>query len=164
MEACQQAGTICACRSVRSASRAISRFYEAALAPLDLTATQFMILVAVHLHAAVPLSRLAETLVLDRTSLYRAVKPLERRGHLRTVPGRDRREKDVVLTDKGRRLLADALPLWEKTQRRFVEAMGPEAWPGLASGLSRVVAVVQAIESGAVPSSAATPARPSRQA
>ncbi len=149
---------------VRSASRAISRLYEALLAPLDLTATQFAILVAVHLYTTVPLSRLAETLVLDRTSLYRAVKPLERRGHLRTAPGRDRREKDVVLTDKGRRLLADALPLWGKAQRRFVEAMGPDAWPGLASGLGRVVSVVQAIESSAAPSGVAAPAQPSRQA
>jgi DNA-binding MarR family transcriptional regulator len=138
----------CAGGGLRRASRAISRFYEAAFAPLDLTATQFSILVAVHLGSRIPLSRLAEALVLDRTSLYRAVKPLVRRRCLRILPGQTRRERTATLTEAGRRLLEDALPIWERVQGRFVGALGPQAWAALTSGLRQVVPTVHALESG----------------
>jgi DNA-binding MarR family transcriptional regulator len=122
--------------------------YESALAPLDLTATQFAILVAVQLRGSVPLSRLAHALVLDRTSLYRAVKPLERRGCLRIVPGRTLRERVATLTAKGRGLLARALSIWERVQERLVDALGADTWATLAAALGRVVPTVRAIESG----------------
>ncbi len=147
----------CACGGLRRAARAISRVYEAALAPLDLTATQFSILVAVELRAPVPLSRLAERLVLDRTTLYRAVKPLVRRRCLRIGPGRTRRERTAALTEAGRRLLAEALPIWETTQSRVVGALGPEAWTALTSGLRHVVPTAQALESVAPAPGSAVP-------
>ncbi len=142
----------CACAGLRHAARATARLYEAALAPLNLTATQFSILVAVHLQGPVPLSRLAERLVLDRTSLYRAVKPLERRGCLDIRPGRRGRERTAALTDQGRRLLEDALRIWQRVQRRFVGALGTRTWPTLHSALAHVVPTVQALESGEAPS------------
>ena len=150
--------TECAGGGLRRASRAISRFYEAALAPLDLTATQFSMLVAVHLAGPIPLSRLAEVLVLDRTSLYRAVKPLVRRRCLRIQPGRTGRERTATLTGVGYCLLADALPIWEKVQGRFVDALGPQGWAALTTGLQQVVPAVQALESGSSGASAG-PAR-----
>jgi DNA-binding MarR family transcriptional regulator len=149
----------CAGGGLRRASRAITRFYETAFAPLDLTGTQFSILVAVHLRGPVPLSRLAERLVLDRTSLYRAVKPLVRRRCLRIRPGQTRRERTATLTEAGRRLLTDALPIWEQVQGRFVGALGPQAWAALTSGLRQVVPTLQALESG-TPRAASSPARP----
>src|SRR5262249_25752815 len=133
---------------LRRASRAISRFYEAAFAPLDLTATQFSLLVAVNLGGPIPLSRLADALVLDRTSLYRAIKPLVRRRCLRIQPGRARREGPASLTEAGRQLLAEALPIWDRTQTRFVGAIGPQAWAALRTGLRQVVPTVQALETG----------------
>jgi DNA-binding MarR family transcriptional regulator len=148
----------CAGGGLRRASRAITRFYETAFAPLDLTGTQFSILVALQLRGRVPLSRLAEGLVLDRTSLYRAVKPLVRRRCLRILPGQTRRERTAALTEAGRRLLADALPIWEQVQGRFVGALGRESWAALTTGLREVVPTLQALESG-TPRAGASPAR-----
>ena len=79
----------CAGGGLRRASRAISRFYEAAFAPLDLTATQFSILVAVQLAGSIPLSRLAEVPGARPHLLDRAVKPLVRRRCLRSPAGPD---------------------------------------------------------------------------
>ena len=138
----------CAGGGLRRASRAVSRFYEAAFAPLRLTATQFSLLVAVNLADPIPLSRLAEVLVLDRTSLYRAVKPLVRRRCLRILPGQTRRERTAALTEAGRQLLAEALPIWNSVQGRLVDGLGPQAWAALAAGLRQVVPTVQALESG----------------
>lgn len=146
---CERPARACVCTGLRRASRATSRLYESALAPLDLTATQFAILVAVQLRGPIPLSRLAQALVLDRTSLYRAVRPLARRGCLRVVPGRTQRERAATLAPKGRTLLAQALPVWERVQARLVRALGADTWATLAAALGQVVPTVQAIESGA---------------
>jgi len=80
----------CAGGGLRRTSRAISRFYGAAFAPLDLTGTQFSLLVAVNLGGPIPLSRLAEFLVLDRTSLY-----------LRIPRHPERRFRSIVNTRSG---------------------------------------------------------------
>jgi DNA-binding MarR family transcriptional regulator len=127
----------------------VSKIYEAGFAPLNLTATQFSILVAVHLGGPFPLSRLAERLVLDRTTLYRAVKPLVRRRCLQILPGRTERERTAALTEGGRRLLSDALLVWETVQKQLVDTLGSRAWTALTTGLRQVVPTAQALESGA---------------
>jgi len=142
---CERVAAECSCEGLRRASRAISKLYEAGYAPLDLTATQFAILVAVHLYVRAPLSRLAERLVLDRTSLYRAVKPLVRRKALAIEPGRDRRERVAVLTSSGGRLLAEALPIWKATQGRFSGAFGSARRAALGTRAAAVIPVVQAL-------------------
>jgi len=142
------AAETCACDRLRRAARATSRLYEAALAPVGLTATQFAILIAARRAGPIPLSRLAEVLVLDRTSLYRAVRPLARRGCLAVVAGRTRRERLARLTAAGQRLLDRALPRWEETQARVRGAFGPRAWKDLAGALAAVVPAIRTLESG----------------
>jgi len=137
----------CACEGLRRAARAISRLYGGALAGFGLTATQLAILVATRLRGSLPLSRLAEGLRLDRTSLYRAVRPLERKGYLKILPGRTERERAATVSAKGERILQETLPIWERTQERFIEAMGPRSWTALSSALRQVVAVSGTIES-----------------
>jgi DNA-binding MarR family transcriptional regulator len=139
----------CACEGLRRAARAVSKVYAGALAGSGLTATQLAILVATRLHGSLPLSRLAEGLHLDRTSLYRAVRPLERKGYLELGPGRTKRERVARVTTRGERVLQEALPVWESTQRRFIEALGPRAWTALSSSVRQVVAVARALEPGA---------------
>jgi len=73
----------CACSSLRSATRVVSRHYEAFLAPTGTTATQFSILRLLQCDGPRPLSRIAEALVMERTTLYRALAPLERSGLIR---------------------------------------------------------------------------------
>ncbi len=150
------AATECACEGLRRAARVVSKLYSAALAPFGLTATQFAILVALRLRSPVPLSRLAERLTLDRTSLYRTLRPLERRGALRVGPGRTQRERSAALTPQGQRLVGEALPAWERTQQRFADVLGPRAWNALQFALTRIVPLAQAAE----PASRASRPRP----
>jgi DNA-binding MarR family transcriptional regulator len=152
----------CACEGLRRAARAVSRLYAGALAEVGLTATQLAILVATRVRGTLPLSRLAEGLRLDRTSLYRAVRPLERRGFLVTAPGQTERERVATVTPKGERALQEALPLWQATQQRFVESMGPRNWTALSSALQRVTAVVAAAQPG--PARRRRPRRPDPRA
>ena len=138
---------LCVRRAASRPARAVSKVYAGALAGFGLTPTQLAILVATRLHGSLPLSRLAEGIGLDRTSLYRAVRPLERKGYLRTLPGRTDRERIATVTAKGERLLEAALPIWESTQRRFMDAMGPRAWLTASSAMKRVRSVAQTLSS-----------------
>ena len=152
----------CACEGLRRAARAVSRLYATGLAPFRLTATQFAILVALQLHPRVPLTRLAERLILDRTSLYRAIAPLARRRAVRIEAGVTARERAATLTAEGDRLIAAALPAWEATQRRLLHRLGDRRWRALQSALRDVVPLVQSIEASA--SAARRPPRSRRRA
>ncbi len=62
----------------------------------------------------------ASLLGMDRTTLTAALKPLERRGLLKTSQDpSDRRNRILKLTDEGQELLARAVPTWEQTHREI---------------------------------------------
>ena len=71
----------------------------------------------------------AALLAMDRTTLTAALKPLERRGLVEVIRDQsDRRSRLLKLTDRGRSLLAKALPLWRRTHDE-VEQLLPDRDP-----------------------------------
>ncbi len=133
----------CACTMLKKASRAMTRFYEEAMAPAGVTATQFAILRALERNGPTPLSRLAEELVMDRTSLYRALSPLLRDALLVTKASSvDRRVKEAALSRAGHRRIARALPYWRSAQDDFLADFGTRDWSGTAGSLAKLVALV----------------------
>lgn len=119
----------CACSALRMATRAVSRFYEACLAPTGTTATQYSLLRYIQDHGPTPLRALADTYVLERTSLYRAIQPLERDGlvELRTDPN-DARRKLAYLTPEGAARIDLVRPYWRRAQEVFVSTVGTDEW------------------------------------
>jgi DNA-binding MarR family transcriptional regulator len=130
----------CACTTLRKAARALSRVYEGALEQGGVTATQFAILRELEREGGVPLSRLAEQLVMDRTSLYRAIRPLIVSGAVAVDPAAAGRTKLASLTPAGAAAIARALPCWESAQAAFLAAYGADEWQALAKTLLAVVA------------------------
>ena len=62
------------------------------------------------------MAAVASLLAMDRTTLTAALKPLVRRRLVAaTVDPADRRSRLLTLTPQGRRLLARALPIWQRT-------------------------------------------------
>jgi DNA-binding MarR family transcriptional regulator len=136
------AGT-CACFNLRKAARAVTQVYDAALAESGLKATQFTVLLAASLAEGAPLSRLADILVMDRTTLTRNLRPLEIQGLIQTERGKDRRERLVSLSDKGRHVLDAAMPLWNRAQQTILNGFGTDRWTAILQELAAVVAVAQ---------------------
>jgi DNA-binding MarR family transcriptional regulator len=132
---------VCACANVRRAARALSRVYEDSLAAVDLSSTQMTVLMSLGRRGPSPLSELAGILAMDRTSLYRALRPLEKRDLVRVRATADNRSKEALLTVQGERHLARAMPHWQSAQKKFLEAFGPDAWKRLQDGLTRIVSV-----------------------
>ena len=133
--------TDCACFNVRKAARALTAFYDRALAPTGLRATQATLLVALARAGDIPVTRLAGILGMDRTTLTRNLEPLERDRLVVIRPGEDRRVKLAGITEKGRKTLAAAIPLWWEAQRGIAEGTGAGRWTELRRELGRITAL-----------------------
>lgn len=114
----------CAMRQVRLLNRRISQWYEDALRPLGLRATQLTLLVAItHCREARP-ADLAELLVMEKSTVSRNADRLLDKGWIEALPAEDGRSQILKLTVAGNRLLAEALPLWRQAQEKTEEAFG----------------------------------------
>ena len=135
----------CSCAALRRASRAASQHYDAAFQPLGLKATQFTLLASLARRGAtspasgLALSRLADLLVVERTTLTRNLKPMESRGLIEITPDEDRRRKRISITKAGERLFEDALPLWTEAQAGFLKSLGDARWKRMAKDLGFAV-------------------------
>jgi DNA-binding MarR family transcriptional regulator len=133
----------CACTALRKASRAVTRLYDEALAESGLTIVQFSLLRNIGRSEPLALSRLADLMVMDRTSLYRTLAPLERDGLIRLSTAEHGRAKLAALTEAGRAAMAGATPAWEAAQARMVASFGERRWDELHGALAAVVAATQ---------------------
>ena len=77
----------CNCAALRKASRRMSQFYDAALAPCGLKSTQFAVLAEIERRAEMPptIRDLAERLVMDQSTIGQNLRPLEREGLIALV-------------------------------------------------------------------------------
>jgi DNA-binding MarR family transcriptional regulator len=128
----------CLCLQVRKTARKVTQWYDECLQPSGLRSTQFNLLVALALAQAVPLTRLAEILVLDRTTLARNLKPLESQELVEVSPGEDKRVRLIRLTERGHRLLEQALPYWRQAQEQVMARLGQAQWDALRANLSNL--------------------------
>jgi DNA-binding MarR family transcriptional regulator len=131
----------CVCFHLRRSARTISQVYDRILAPSGLRGTQYTLLTVVRRTGGLPFSSLAEVLGMDRTTLTRNLRPLERDGLVKIEVGADRRVRLVKLTRQGERKQAEAEPLWAEAHRRITEGIGSGVWTTLRQGLSRTIAV-----------------------
>ena len=121
---CRKIEDRCMGMRVRRAARAVGNFYDLHLKSVGLKGTQFTLLNAIFLNPSITITQLADLLLLNRTTLNRNLKPLERQGLIRISPGEDHRTRILQLTREGRSILQQALPLWLEAQSGVVETLG----------------------------------------
>ena len=115
----------CLCLHLQRAARATARRFDDALRPLGLTNGQFSLMMSLNRPEPPRIGSVAALLAMDRTTLTAALKPLERRGLLEVKPDpEDRRSRLLTLTRAGRSLLAEAVPIWERTHRSLDGLLG----------------------------------------
>jgi DNA-binding MarR family transcriptional regulator len=128
----------CFALALRKASRRLSQLYDDAMQDCGLRSTQFSILSQLNARADTPptLATLAKALVIDRSALGHNLRPLERDGLLHLVEDkRDRRQRHIVLTTKGRTKYREAHARWKIAQKRFNDIYGAEEGAALRSAL-----------------------------
>jgi DNA-binding MarR family transcriptional regulator len=125
----------CTSFNLRKAARVVTHLYDEMLKPSGLRSTQYSLLIVLSMGEAETISNLANTLVMDRTTLTRNLKPLQSQGWIKRVPGEDRRTRTWTITNAGRKVLAEALPLWQKAQRKTIEQLTQNRWSSLLNHL-----------------------------
>ena len=117
----------------------MTQIYDAALAPSGVRVTQFMLLMALNKEGGLSVNRLAELMVMNRTTMGKNLRPLERDGLVDVrVSKEDRRSRDIQLTRKGRSLLDKAYPLWRNAHDSFEQKHGARFAAQFRSVLSAV--------------------------
>ena len=117
----------CLCTNLRSAALAGTAFYDRKLAPAGVKVTMFRLLRQIDRLNVSSLTDLAEATGLDRSTLGRNVRVLERDGLVESVQVEDGRNKAIQLTEEGRKALDDAAPLWAEAQSELIAMLGEDA-------------------------------------
>jgi len=133
--------TACNCLALRQAARHVSQLYDSYLASEGLRTTQFSILAKLDRLGPLSINELAKSMIMDRTTLGRAVRPLQRDRLLTIGAGEDGRTRSLQLTATGEARLKAATAKWREAQKEFEMRFGARDAVELRSILERVVSV-----------------------
>jgi DNA-binding MarR family transcriptional regulator len=120
----------CLCKRTRAAARAITRVYDDELRETGLRPSQVEDLVTVAANSELSITALAEELGMDRTTLTRNLRPLEKRGLIALSSEGRHRTRLVRLTPTGEAALGGLIGHWERAQTAMERQLGNE---GVAS-------------------------------
>ncbi len=115
---------LCYALAARKTARHLSRLYDSHLTPTGLSVSQFSILAVLETDRRLKITELAEKLIMERTSLVRALKPLQSSGWVVARRPGGRRSFDVMLSPLGLEKVAEAMPLWKSAQAAFEVEVG----------------------------------------
>jgi DNA-binding MarR family transcriptional regulator len=135
--------TECACFDLRRATRVVSRMYDDFMRDAGLNITQFSLLRLICAQKELSISTLGRYMVMDRTSITRALAPLERDGLIHSRSGADKRIRIVSVTNKGRKLVEDAEPKWRQAQEALIETIGEDRWRAMCTLLRDATRMVR---------------------
>ncbi len=116
----------CTCAVLRRTARRVTQAYDRALRPAGIKLTQYSVLANVLRDAGLSITELAERLAMDRTTLTRNLRPMERAGWIEVGPGSDRRRRAVQITAAGDEVFEAAFPLWQAAERNLRRSLGRE--------------------------------------
>ena len=128
----------CACFNVRRVSRVITQFFDAEVRRHGIRPTQTPILCALQAKRGWGMAQLSEWLGMERTTLVRNLRPLQRDGLVRASGGGRGGYVELAITEKGRRALAKMLPAWRSAQDKVVATLGKERWSAIIGDLEQV--------------------------
>ena len=134
------------CFAVRQAARHLSQLYERHLSAAGLTPTQFSLLGALARAPSLTMAELARAMVMERTTLVRALRPLLRAGLVADAAddassGCPRR-RQLTLTPAGHDRFRDANVHWRAAQDEFERRFGVRRAAWLRRELFRVTRAV----------------------
>ena len=115
----------CLCAAARRESRALSQRFDVELRASGLRIMQFTALATLVQTGAMTMTRLADFMGLERTTLTRNLKPLLRDQLVEVRQERDGRVRCVAITAKGEAAARAAFPLWKKAQEGALQAPLP---------------------------------------
>lgn len=114
--------------ALRTATRAITQFYDLVLTPAGLKATQFVILQVIRSAGEIAQCDFAREFSIAVPTLSRRFGGLRRKGYIQIRRGDRHGERIYSLTPQGEEAFEKTLPYWERAQQRLRTALGEEDW------------------------------------
>lgn len=134
----------CTNLKLRQLSRAVTRHYDAYVAPTGLKNTQYALLSQVVLFGPIKPSALAQRMRLDASTLTRNLQPLLALGWIEQGPGEDARSRSVVATEEGRAKRAEGQRAWKQAQLALNARLGDQRVAALHALLDDCLAQLDA--------------------
>ncbi len=120
----REALELCYCQAARRSARFLSRMYDRHLAPVGINIQQLSILGAIAHNPGLLTADLADRMVMERTTLVRALKPLREAGLVISERSDTGRSLTLTVSRRGYKVVAEAMPLWEAAQQEFETQFG----------------------------------------
>jgi DNA-binding MarR family transcriptional regulator len=125
------------CFNLRWVTRAVTQFFGAEIRRHGIRPTQAPILGALRARSGLGLAELSDWLGMERTTLVRNLRPLQRDGLVRVTGGGRGGRVELAITDKGRKALARMFPAWRAAQDKAVWTLGPQRWSAILNDLEQ---------------------------
>ncbi len=120
----EQALDTCICIDVRTAARRLTDMYDRALSPSGISVSQFSQLYNIQRLGNPTQKALSDATGLDRSTLGRNLRVLEKQGLVSIQPGEDARTKNITITKAGKAAFGKAAPLWVEVQQDLTNTIG----------------------------------------
>lgn len=125
----------CVCFNLRWVTRVVTQFYDAEMRRHGIRPTQASILASLQAKDGWTMAALSDWLGMDRTTLVRNLRPLQRAGLVEAAGGGRGRLVEVTITTKGRQQIEEFTPAWKSAQRATVKTLGAERWSAILADL-----------------------------
>lgn len=117
---------------------AVTDYYDRLLSHAGITLNQFSLLKNLSDIGISSVSRLANHVGLDRSTLVRGLKPLFKAGYIEDISQAGKRDNQMRLTPLGNKTVDAAIPFWEQAQEGVLKQIGEDNLATLTKLLSRV--------------------------
>ncbi|HEY0207550.1 MarR family winged helix-turn-helix transcriptional regulator [Acerihabitans sp.] len=115
---------ICHCLAARRNARYLSRLYDRYLSAARISVSQFSVLVSISEHPDISISELAKSMVMERTTLVRALKPLQAEGFIDSRAEGQRFALRFTLSPAGKAKVSECEPYWAAAQNEYESSVG----------------------------------------
>jgi DNA-binding MarR family transcriptional regulator len=128
----------CACQNLRRLTRVVTRIYDQELRKAGLGITHYGLLTALATVGEANQKTLSAGFAMDSTTLTRTLKLLLKKGWIVVTRGKDKRERRFILTQTGKRQIAEAQPYWLAAEQRLRRKLGTANWKSMGGMVSRL--------------------------
>jgi DNA-binding MarR family transcriptional regulator len=132
----------CLCFNLRRVTRAVTQFYDAEMRRYGIRPTQGTILASLQARDSWTMAELSDWLGMDRTTLVRNLRPLQRDGLVQAEGGGRGNRVQLAITAKGRKQSEKLTPAWKSAQSAAVKTLGEKRWSAILSDLGTAVSAL----------------------
>jgi DNA-binding MarR family transcriptional regulator len=127
----------CTCFNLRRVTRVITQCFDTELRQYGIRVTQTPSLNALQAKSGWSMAELSDWLGMERTTLVRNLRPLQREGLIKISGGGRGGHVELAITAKGRAALAKMVPGWRSAQQKVVATLGEKRWSAILGDLEQ---------------------------